>query len=164
MRIFYELRGTVIIETVTFYLKSISAKFQKYSKHIFLELSAGHVRQNCRATLVIPPGTSVATTVTICCNHRDDEYFLHRITRKLGPTPTSTMITRLFLWQTIYPAQKMRYCELCEGTPTEILKCAHHRPRSCWRWLQLQPSCGSAQWGGAFVHPLPRLSALSIRV
>ena len=37
---------------------------------IFLELSAGQVSQNCRATLVIPPGTSVATIVTICCNHR----------------------------------------------------------------------------------------------
>ena len=62
---------------------------------IFLELSAGQVRQNCRATLVIPPGTSVATIVTICCNHRDGEYFLHRITRKLGSTATSTVITRL---------------------------------------------------------------------
>ena len=62
---------------------------------IFLELSAGQIRQNCRATLVIPPGTSVATIVTICCNHRDGEYFLHRITRKLGSTATSTVITRL---------------------------------------------------------------------
>ena len=62
---------------------------------IFLELSAGQVCQNCRATLVIPPGTSVATIVTICCNHRDGEYFLHRMTRKLGSTATSTVITRL---------------------------------------------------------------------
>ena len=67
----------------------------KNIKIIFLELSAGQVRQNCRATLVIPPGTSVATIVTICCNHRDGEYFLHRITTKLGSTATSTVITRL---------------------------------------------------------------------
>ena len=92
MRIFYELRYTVIIEIVwTFYLKSVPAKFKK---NLFLELSAGQVRQNCRATLVIPPGTSVATIVTICCNHRDGEYFQHRITRKLGSTATSTLITR----------------------------------------------------------------------
>ena len=67
----------------------------KNIKNIFLELSAGQVRQNCRATLVIPPGTSVATIVTISCNHRDGEYFLHRLTRKLGSTVTSTVITRL---------------------------------------------------------------------
>ena len=35
MRVFYELRCTVIIELVrTFYLKSVPAKFQKYLKHI----------------------------------------------------------------------------------------------------------------------------------
>ena len=35
MRIFYELRYTLIIEIVwTFYLKSVPAKFQKYLKHI----------------------------------------------------------------------------------------------------------------------------------
>ena len=62
---------------------------------IFHELSAGQVRQNSRATLVIPPGTSVATIVTICCNHRDGKYFLYRISRKLGLTATSTVITRL---------------------------------------------------------------------
>ena len=66
----------------------------KNIQNIFLELSVGQVRQNCCATLVIPPGTSVATIVTICCNHRDGEYFLHRITRKLGSTATSTVITR----------------------------------------------------------------------
>ena len=31
-------------------------------------------------------------------------------------------------------------------TATEILKGAHHLPRPCWQWLQLQPSCGSPQW------------------
>ena len=66
----------------------------KNIQNIFRELSAGQVRQNCCATLVIPPGTSVATIVTICCNHRGDEIFLHRITSKLGSTATSTVITR----------------------------------------------------------------------
>ena len=67
----------------------------KNIQSIFLELSAGQVRQSCRANLVIPPGTFVATIVTICCNHRHGEYFLHRITRKLRSTATSTVITRL---------------------------------------------------------------------
>ena len=95
MRIFYELRYTVIIEIVwTFYLKSVPVKFQKYFKLISWVISR-QVCQNSRATLVIPPGTSVATIVTICCNHRDGEYFQYRITRKLGSTVTSTLISRL---------------------------------------------------------------------
>ena len=77
-----------------FNLNSVQLSF-KNIQSIFHELSAGQVRQNCRATLVIPPGTSVATIVTICCNHRDSEYFLHRISIKLGSTATSTVITRL---------------------------------------------------------------------
>ena len=63
--------------------------------NIFIALSAGQIRQNCRATLVNPPGTSVATIVTIWCNHRDGKYFLDRITRKLGSKMKSTVITRL---------------------------------------------------------------------
>ena len=95
MRVFYELRYAVIIELVrTFYLKNVPDKFQIYL-NIFLELSAWQVRQNFRATLVIPPGISVATIVTICCNHRDGEYFLHQITRNLRSTATSRVITGL---------------------------------------------------------------------
>ena len=95
MRIFYELWYTVIIEIVwTLYLKSVPAKFQKHLQHISWVISWTS-SSNCRATLVIPPGTSVVTIVTICCNHRDGEYFLPRITRKLGSTATSTVITRL---------------------------------------------------------------------
>ena len=30
-----------------------------------------------------------------CCNHRDGEYFLHRITRKLWSTATSAVCTKL---------------------------------------------------------------------
>ena len=41
------------------------------------------------------PEHQLQTIVTICCNHRDGEYFLHWITRKLGSTATSTVITRL---------------------------------------------------------------------
>ena len=79
---------------VNFLLKECSQLSLKNIQIIFLELSAGQFRQNCRAILVSPPGTSVATIVTICCNHRDGEYFLHRITRKQGSTATSTVITR----------------------------------------------------------------------
>ena len=79
---------------LTFYLKGVPAKF-KNIWNIFLELSAGQVRQNCNATLVILPGTSVATIVTIWCHHCDGEYFLHRITTNLGSTATSMVITML---------------------------------------------------------------------
>ena len=41
--------------------------------------------------------------------------------------------------------QKMGHCRFCQGTPTEILKYADHRPRPWWRWLPLQPPCGSLQ-------------------
>ena len=85
----------MIIELVrTFYPKNVPAKFQKYLKHISWVIS-GTSSSNCHATLVIAPETPVATIVTICCNHRDGEYFLHRITRKLGSTATSTVIARL---------------------------------------------------------------------
>ena len=92
MRIFYELRYAVIIEIAwAFYLKSVPAKFQKYLKHISWVISGtSSSKLPCN-----PPGTSVATIVIICCNHRDGEYFLHRITRKLLSTATSTLITRL---------------------------------------------------------------------
>ena len=95
MRIFCKVRYTIIKLVRTPYLTCVLAKFQKYLKHISWVIS-GQVRQKCRATPVLLPGTSIATIVTICCNHRDGEYFLHRITRKLGPTATSTVITRLF--------------------------------------------------------------------
>ena len=99
MRIFYELWYTVIIEIVwTFYLKSVPAKFQKYFKLISWVISGtSSSKLSCNPRHPSRPGTSVATIVTICCNHRDGEYFQHRITRKLGSTATSTLITRLLL-------------------------------------------------------------------
>ena len=94
--IFYELRYTVITQIVwTFYLKSVPAKFQKIFKTYFMSYQRDKFVKTVMQPLVIPPGTSVATIVTICCNHRDGEYFLHQITRKLGSTATSTVITRL---------------------------------------------------------------------
>ena len=51
--------------------------------------------------------------------------------------------------------QKTRHCRLCQGTPKEILKCAHRWPRPWWRWLQLQPSCGSPQWDSHWNQPRP---------
>ena len=63
MRIFYELRCTVIIQIVwTFYLKSVSAKFQKYSKHIswvISETSSSKLSCNPRH-----PSRNIS------CNHR----------------------------------------------------------------------------------------------
>ena len=133
MRIFYELRYTVIVEIVwTFYLKSVPAKFQKYFKHISWVISgtssskmscnprhpSRNISCNNRHHLLQPSWRRILSTsnnqktridsdinsdykassfVTICCNHRDGEYFLHRITRKLGATATSTVITRLLL-------------------------------------------------------------------
>ena len=95
MRIFHELRYTVIIDIVwIFYLKSVPAKFKKYLNHISWVIS-GTSSSKLSCNPRHPSRTSVATIVTICCNHRDGEYFLHRITRKLGSTATSTVITRL---------------------------------------------------------------------
>ena len=88
MRIFYELRCTVIIEIVwTFYLKSGPAKFKKYSKHISWVIS----RTSASKLSCNPRHASK----NISCNHRDGEYFLNRISRKLWSTATSTVITRL---------------------------------------------------------------------
>ena len=96
MRIFYELRYAVIIEIVwTFSLKSVLAKFQKYLKHMSWVISGTSSSKLPWNPLHPPPGTSVVTIVIICCNHRNGEYVLHRITRKLWSTATSTVITRL---------------------------------------------------------------------
>ena len=95
MGIFHELRYTIIELVRTFYLNGVAAKFKKIN--LFLELSAWQVLQNRRATLVIPTRTSVATIVTIRYNHRDGEYYLYRIFRKLWSTALSTLIKRLLL-------------------------------------------------------------------
>ena len=153
MRVFYELGYTVIIELVrTFYPKGAPAMFQKYSKHIsWVIRGTSSSKLSCNPRY---PGISVATIVTICCNHRDGEYFLHRITRKLGSTATPTVITGLLpLTDYIYLVQKMSDCGLCQATPTEILKCAHRRPRPWWRWLQLQSPCGFPHWLGGTTFP-----------
>ena len=63
MRIFYELRYTVIIEIVwTFYLTNVPAKFQKYSKHISWVIS----RTSSSKLSCIPRHPSR----NISCNHR----------------------------------------------------------------------------------------------
>ena len=69
--------------------------------NIFLELSVRQIRRNCRTTLLISPGTSFATIVTIWCSHRDCEYFLYRINRKQGSTATPTVTSSfdsLYFW------------------------------------------------------------------
>ena len=146
MRIFNELRYTVIVEIVwTFYLKSVPAKFQKYSTHISWVIS-GSSSSNCRATLVIPSGTSVAIIVSICCNHRDGEYFLHWITRKLGSTAASTVITRLLHLTNYISGAENETLRALLGHTKGNIKCTHRRPRPCWPLLQLQTLCGSPQW------------------
>ena len=60
VRIFYELRYTVVIEIVwNFYLKSVPAKFQKYLKHISWVFSGTSLSSNPRH----PSGN-------ISCSHR----------------------------------------------------------------------------------------------
>ena len=95
MRMFYELRYTVIIEIVwTFYLKSAAAKFKKYLKHISWVIS-GTSSSKLSCNPRHPSRNISCNHLTICCNRRDGEYFLHRIIRKLGSTATSTVITWL---------------------------------------------------------------------
>ena len=63
MRIFYELRYTVIIEIVwTFYLKNVPAKFQKYLKHISWVISGtSSLKLSCNPR---HPSRNIS------CNHR----------------------------------------------------------------------------------------------
>ena len=63
MRIFYELRYTVIIEIVwTFYLKSVRAKFKKYLKHISWVISG--IRSSKLSCNPRHPSRNIS------CNHR----------------------------------------------------------------------------------------------
>ena len=118
IRISYELQCTVIIEHVrTFNQKCVPAKFQKYLKHIsWVIRGTSSSKLSCNPRH--PPGTSVAFIVTISCNHRYGEYFLHRITRKLGSTAASTDYT------CISGAENEALRALSGLTKlTEILKC-----------------------------------------
>ena len=95
MRIFYELWYTVMIEIVrTLYLKSVPAKFQKYLKHISWVIS-GTSSSKLSCNPRHPSGN-------ISCNHRHHllqpswrRIFSTPITKTLGSTATSTVITRL---------------------------------------------------------------------
>ena len=94
MRIFYELRYTNIEFVRTFSLKGVIAKYQKYLKHIYWVISgtgSSKLSRNPRH-----PSRHIR------CIHRDGEYVLHRITRKLEPTTTSTVITMLFSFDRLY--------------------------------------------------------------
>ena len=143
MRIFYELRYTVIIEIVwTFYLKSVPANFQKYFKLISWVISGtSSSKLSCNPR---HPSRNIS------CNHR--HHLLHPSWRRIFLTSNNqktrvdsdinidykaSSFDKLYIWRRKWDTA---------GTPTEILKCAHRRPRPCWRWLQLQPSCGSPQW------------------
>ena len=95
MRIFDKLRYTIIELVRIFYLEGVPASL-KNIWNIFLEFSAGYGRKNYHATLVIPPGTSVASIVTNWCNRRDDEYILHQITRQTRFDINIRVVTTLF--------------------------------------------------------------------
>ena len=176
MRVFFELRYTVIIKLVrTFYLKNVPAKFQKYSKHISWVISGtSSSKLSCNPR---------HRSRNISCNHR--HHLLQpswrrifsssnnqktRVDSDINSDSRASSFDGLYIWcrkwdtASFVRAHQRKYwnaltvgrghdddgcscnCELCQGTPTEILKCAHRRPRPWWRWLQLQPSCGSPQW------------------
>ena len=95
MRIFYQLRYTVIIEIVlTFYLKSVPAKFQKYLKHIYWVISGKKSSKlSCNPR---HPSRNIS------CNHR--HHLLQPSWRRIFSTSNnqkttvdskSTVITRL---------------------------------------------------------------------
>ena len=96
MWVFYELRYTVIVELVrTFYLKSVPAKFQKYSKHISWVISVtSSSKLSCNPR---------HPSQNISCNHRHHllQPSWRRILsasnnkKKLGSTATSTVIAGL---------------------------------------------------------------------
>ena len=121
MRIFYELPYTVIIEIVwTFYLKSLPTKFQKYLKHISWVISGtSSPKLSCNAR---HPSRNIS------CNHRHHllqpswrRIFLHRITKKLGSTATSTVIRRLLpLTNYISGAENETQRALCGPTNGNI--------------------------------------------
>ena len=129
----------------TFYLKSVPAKFQIYLKHIYWVISVtSSSKLSCNPR---HPSRNIS------CNHR--HHLLQpswrrifsasnnqktRVDSNINSDYRASSFDRLHSW-----CRKMRHCELCQSTPTEILKCAHLRPRPWWRWLQLQPSCGSPQ-------------------
>ena len=95
MRIFYELRYTVIIKIVwIFYLKSVPAKFQKYKNHISWVISGiSSSKLSCNPR---HPSRNIS------CNHRPHllqpsrrRIFSTSNNQKQGSTATSTVITRL---------------------------------------------------------------------
>ena len=145
MRIFYELRYTVIIEIVwTFYLKNVPAKFQKYSKHISWVIS----RTSSSKLSCNPRHPSR----NIICNHR--HHLLQPSSRRIFSTSNNQKTRVDSDINSDYKAssfdklyiRRRKWDTAGFVRAHQRKKCAHRRPRPCWRWLQLQPSCGSPQW------------------
>ena len=167
MRIFYELLCTVIIEIVwTFYLKSVPAKFQKYSKHILWVISGtSSSKQSCNPR---HPSRNIG------CNHR--HHLLQPSWRRIFST-SNKQKTRVYSdinsdykassfdkpyirhrkWDTagFVRAHQGKYWNALtvgRGHADDGCSCNHRAVppppppppqwRGCWRWLQLQPSCG----------------------
>ena len=147
MRIIHELRYTMIIEIVwTCYLKSVPAKFQKYLKHISWVISGTSSSKL--------PWNPRHPSRNISCNHR--HHLLQPSWRRIFSTSNNqktrvdsdinsdykaSSFDKLYIrrrkWDTagFVRAHQRKYW----------MECAHRRPRPCWRWLQVQPSCGSPQ-------------------
>ena len=75
----------------TFGWDILCVEFQKYLKHIsWVIIGTSSSKLSCN-----PRHPSRNIRCTIWCNHRDNEYFLHRKNRKPRSTAISTVITRL---------------------------------------------------------------------
>ena len=133
MRIFYELQCTVIIELMwTFYLKSVSAKFKKYLKHISWVISVtSSSKLSCNPS---HPSRNIS------CNHCHHLFQplwrgifsasnnqKTRVDRDINSDCRAPSFDGLYIW-----------CRKCD---TASFVRAHQR--KYWNALQLQPSCGS---------------------
>ena len=77
---------------------------------------------------------------------------LHRIGIKWCRRSTRTILK----WKSKIQMNPRRTVRLYEWYKATKNFAALSSPRPCWRWLQLQPSCGSPQWlfvGGMFHWP-----------
>ena len=145
MRIFYELQYIVIIEIVwTFYLQRVPPKFQKYLKHIFWVISGTSTfKLSCN-----PRHPSRNISCNHCHHLLQPSWRLIFSTSNNQKTRVNSDINsdyKASSFDGLYIRRRKWDNVICYGILTEILKCAHSRPRLCWPGLQLQPSYGYSQ-------------------
>ena len=115
----------------------VPAKFQKYLKHISWVMSGtSSSKLSCNPR---------HPSWNISCNHR--HHLLQPSWRRIFSTSNNqktrvdsdinsdykaSSFDKLYNW-----CRKWNTADFVRAH-TEISKCAHHRPRPCWRWLQLQ--------------------------